>query len=147
MKKRDILPALAFFAAMLWSCSVSFPNPTPTSGIYFCEELGISIDFSISAEHSSDSAVLHTAEGDCKNIRFYTDYGYTACFFNPETSEYAVTGKYSWHKSEDAFYIEEYSTGTTYRFSLVGPSETVCQYCNMKTPWRIGAAAPINVLL
>ncbi len=134
MKRLHLMVMVIVLSAILCGCSVSFPNPTPTSGIYYCEELGISIDFSISAEHSSDSAVLHTEEGDCKNIRFYTDYGYTACFFNPETSEYAVTGKYSWHESEDAFYIEAYSTGTTYRFSQVGPSETVCQYCNMKMP-------------
>ncbi len=113
---------------LLTGCSI--PVPRPQSGVFYCEALGISIDFSVHAEVGAGCAVQHDPEGNCRPLLFFTDYGWGVCFYDEQTEESFYNGYGKWQKSKDIFVIDEYYTDNSYIFRLMeGP---VCPYCDGK---------------
>lgn len=65
---------ITFMVSMLSACSI--PGKTPTEGLWYCNELGISIDFSLLAEENTpECAKLYIGEGAAVDTLCYFDYG------------------------------------------------------------------------
>lgn len=65
---------ITFMVSMLSACSI--PGETPAEGLWYCNELGISIDFSLLAEENTpECAKLYIGEGAAVDILCYFDYG------------------------------------------------------------------------
>lgn len=84
MKKVRWFVILIVSLVLFASCSVSFPQPKPKDGIWYCEELRISIDFSI-AQETDLCAKLHKNDGTVETIHCCFDFGSGIYIFEETT--------------------------------------------------------------
>lgn len=64
---------MVFFLLCINLSACSFPSPKPEEGIWYCKELMIEIDFSIT--EPENCAKIYDQDGNCHNILCYFDYG------------------------------------------------------------------------
>lgn len=82
LKKFSMLVLLVASLCILL-CSCSFPQPKPQSGVWYCEELMIEIDFSLQNEYLNENegvnppyfARKYNADGTYQDIQCLFDYG------------------------------------------------------------------------
>ncbi len=75
MKRICSFILLCLIAVSIASCS--FPVKYPQEGIYYCEELGLSIDFSIHMEDPNTCAKLYNEDGTYQVLECRIDFGST----------------------------------------------------------------------
>ena len=100
----------------LSSCSVSFSHPKPTEGIWYCEELKMSIDFS-KARETDLCAKLYKDNGSVETMHCCFDYGRGIYIYeeteNGEHIDY-LNATYTW--SGDEFVVTTIHEQKTYIF-------------------------------
>ena len=78
----------------------------PKEGVWYCEELSISIDFSeYNEERKPDIAKFYFDDGSYIDIECYFDYGQGISFYHPEEERYLLTGEYKYEEEEKLFYV------------------------------------------
>lgn len=97
------------------SCSI--PEKKPETGIWFCDELKISIDFSL-AQNTSNCAILHNDSGTYEPLGCHFDFGNRIYFFhqiNDNEIDY-LNGTFKW--KHDEFIVTSNNGESTYIFVL-----------------------------
>ena len=100
---------------ILFTTSCSIPAKKPETGIWFCEELKISIDFSL-AQNTSDSAILHNDDGSCEPLGCHFDFGNGIYFFQrvDDVEIDYLRGTFKW--KNDEFIVTSINDENTYVF-------------------------------
>lgn len=93
-------------------CSVYIPRAMPEEGIWYCEELKMSIDFSLIAKSEPDCVKQYADDGTYTILRCYVDYDDSMyiCTPNQETWYYYGEFKYKgdafiYTTDEDSYYF------------------------------------------
>lgn len=73
MKKISLLFLSFVLTISLLACSI--PGKKPTSGIWYCKELNIAIDFGAIAQLLPENSWQYTDDGSTIPLRCYIDYG------------------------------------------------------------------------
>lgn len=134
--KRFITYALSVMLLMgtllLCSCNINLSIARPNTGIFYCEELGVTINFEDLNDFKSNCAVLHTKDGKCRDITMHTDYGRGMYFYDAEDDREFCIAEFKWQRKENVFRVTEVKSGKVYLFRYVNPDareETPCEYC------------------
>ena len=100
--------------ACMSACSVSFPCEKPTEGIWYCEDLEISIDFGAYSEGVPDCAARYSDNGSQEKILCYFDYGSGITLTTKDQQTHYLVGTFSYQKGNVV--VTSYTDGTAYEF-------------------------------
>ena len=104
---------LLIVSILLGSSSCSIPEKIPQGGVFYCDEMGISIDFSI-IDTDPECGKLYAADGSYTTCRCMTDYGIGIVVMSTDQEIDYLIGKFQY--KNDLFYVTAYKDGTTYVF-------------------------------
>lgn len=114
MKHRKMCAFLLLFLALavgLFACAIV--RPYPEDGRWYCEELGMVLDFS-SSPHMAELA----SDGEVVKTPFHIDYGNTIFVDDPDGGEDILRGEY--RLRDDVFTVNTFE-GETYTFVYMQP--------------------------
>ena len=122
MKKTGCLILICVLVLLITSCSVSFPAKKPEEGVFYCEELKISVDFSL-IDDEYHCAKLYNDDGTYLTLGCHFDYGRGVSFFQTieDTEIHYLTGSFKWKKNE--FIVISYVNSKQYIFLEVDQSQ------------------------
>lgn len=113
--KRTIVVCCIAIIAVLCLCACSVPAEKPTAGIWYCEELKISIDFGVyQSQNTRQCAELHYDDGSISGILCRFDYGNGIDLVSVDQKTSYLIGKFSYRN--DTFTITENSSKKEYVF-------------------------------
>lgn len=118
MKKRLLLIPLLCFVLVLSACYFPIRRKVPTEGEYYCDELKISIDFSIFAEDDNPQCVKIYSSDDEYTIGLcLCDYGTGMNIRSLDQEIDYVVGEYLY--ADGVFTITAHEDGTVYTFERI----------------------------
>lgn len=109
-----LLPLIVCLPLGLFACGM--PGNIPENGIFFCEDLNISIDFSI-IDANPECGKVYAADGSYTTCRCMIDYGFGISICSSDQNIDYLIGKYQY--KDDLFYVTAYDDGTVYVFERV----------------------------
>lgn len=114
---------LTFMVSILCGCSI--PGRKPTEGLWYCADLGISIDFSLlTQELIPNCAKLYSGEGADVDILCYIDYGTGISFKFPDPeADYFFVGNFTYRNG--IFTVTSNEDNKQYTFVRVSDSSTL----------------------
>ena len=119
--KQTIVLFFVVMLTLLCLCVCSVPAEKPTDGIWYCEELKISIDFGVyQSQKTQQCAELHNDDGSTTGILCRSDYGNGISIVSVDQKTSYLTGKFSYRN--DAFTITENSSKKEYVFVKIADS-------------------------
>ena len=121
MKKLTIVSSVLLI--VLCFCACAIPAKKPTEGIWYCEELKISIDFGL--HHSAQTnqcAEYHNDDGTTTGILTRIDYGNGIGIVSADQRTSYLIGKFVYRK--DTFTVTRNSDGKEFVFRRIENSST-----------------------
>lgn len=113
MKKYYIVFICIVLILSICGCSVSLPADKPKEGIWYCEELKMSIDFSMIAKFEPDCIKQYADDGTYTVLRCYTDQTDDMYICTPDQKTWHYYGEF---KYKDDIFIYSTFEGDTYYF-------------------------------
>ena len=113
MKKVFLFFIAIIIAFSLTSCAIAMPAPKPKEGVWFCDELNVSIDFSI---QDARCGKLHADDGSYQQMLVHFDYwnGVTLAKGDYGDETEFLIGCFKYKK--DKFIITSYENDKDYVF-------------------------------
>lgn len=111
MKRLSLLVLSLILVVTLLGCSI--PGKKPASGIWYCEELQIAIDFDANNQANPNNAWLYADDGSIIPLRCYFDYGSGLNFVKPDfkgTEAFYLAATF--HYNKDKFVIKVHHKAT-----------------------------------
>ena len=103
--------------------SCSFPAKKPEEGIWYCEELRLSIDFS--KIYSPDNcAVVYNENGEPKQYVCHIDYG-NGIFITDNDNEYYLRGSFKYNQKKQTFTVTSFGEDIKYVFVRYDSTEKI----------------------
>lgn len=99
MKKFSKITAIYICLILLFT-SCSIPAKRPESGIWYCEELRMSIDFSECNNYNPDCVKYYNEDGSCEVRRCLIDYGSGIGICSTDEEEWYLNGKFKYRNDE-----------------------------------------------
>lgn len=109
-----LLTLIVCLALGLVACKKS--GNIPENGIFFCEALNISIDFSI-IDADPECGKVYAADGSSTTCRCMIDYGLGISIISSDQNTDYLIGRFQY--KDDLFYVTAYDDGTVYVFERV----------------------------
>lgn len=104
---------LLVISIALSACSI--PHPIPEEGIWYCEDLGIEIDFSyLNEKMSQNCAKKYNSDGTYQSALCRIDYGCGINIGYDDWQEYYLVGRFSYRNG--TFFVTSYEDNVTYEF-------------------------------
>ena len=124
LKKFSMLVLLAVSLCILL-CSCSFPQPKPQSGVWYCEELMIEIDFSLQNEYLNENegvnppyyAKKYNADGTYQEVACFFDYGSNIELRSADNEEVYLIARFSYRYG--VFSVTTIEDNHTYIFERI----------------------------
>ncbi len=128
MKKR-FFAVFVVFSIIISLVSCQKFKPRPESGLYYCEELNITIDFSaFNQDEETAEAVLHSKDSICLECTaFYDDIDGTLCIVDEYSYIYCFY--FTWNEV-DTIEVEDYWEEQVYTFVKIDSVEDINCSCD-----------------
>ena len=117
MKKRLLLIPLLCFVLVLSACYFPIRRKVPPEGEYYCDELKISIDFSVYAEDNPKCAKIYSSDDEYTIGLCMRDYGTGMNILSLDQEICYVVGEYLY--ADGVFTITAHEDGTVYTFERI----------------------------
>ena len=116
MRRCGLLVVLLVVSLCVASCSLS--AGTPQKGEWYCEELSLSINFSIyQSQNTPDCATLYEEDGTQTDIRCYFDYGTGITITSQDQEITYLVGQFKYSGNE--LTVTSNTDGTVYVFTEI----------------------------
>ena len=113
--RKNICFFLTFLLIVIFCLSGCSSWRAPKEGTWYCEELGISIDFSYIYENlSPNGARLYTEDGSYTDILCHFDYGRGIHLMSQDQQVRYLDGEFRWRNN--VLTVTAYDDGTVYTF-------------------------------
>ncbi len=127
MKKIITLIIILFAICSLFFTSCTIYEARPESGLYYCKELNVTIEF-----NQSNIGIVHDENGNCKEYEVFLDFGNSIDAYDQISGEFVfvagINGTFKY--KNDIFYVTDVDSKKKYEFYKV--SEYLCNYCDDK---------------
>lgn len=120
MKRAAVLFCVAMLT-LLCLCACHIPTEKPADGIWYCEELKISIDFGVyQSQGTQQCAELHNDDGSTTGILFRSHYGSGIDLVSVDQKISYLTGNFSYRN--DTVTVTDNSSNKKYVFVKIAES-------------------------
>lgn len=98
---------------LISACSIGALKPH--GGIWYCEELSISVDFSL-YESTNECAKLYDKDGICTTLRCFFDYGNGMSIVSTDQNIRYLIGTFNYQRENDYFTVTAFKDEHIYTF-------------------------------